>query len=95
MNKEMWSAGSGRDITLSIMSRDVASVPTFGSADDAIEAIARLPYIVLQTAKWDAEVLAAELAEYGAWDESQLSNHDENILRMLWIACGDIQQERN
>lgn len=34
--------------------------------------------------------LRNELKEYGAWDEEQLKDHEENLLRLLWIRAGDI-----
>lgn len=33
------------------------------------------------------------LRGYGAWDEEQLKDHDENLTRILWLACGDILEE--
>ena len=35
--------------------------------------------------------LQDELREYGAWDEIQLQDHNANLMRILWIAAGDIQ----
>lgn len=37
--------------------------------------------------------IRAELAEYGAWDENELADHEENCKRILWIAAGNIQEE--
>ena len=45
-----------------------------------------------QTYLWDAEDLRAELDESGAWDDEELSDHEENIERMIWIACGDVAE---
>lgn len=38
--------------------------------------------------------LAAELKEYGAWDDAQLQDRDDNEQRILWLAAGDIQDRR-
>jgi hypothetical protein len=40
----------------------------------------------------DPATLAAELREYGAWDDDELSEHDANLERILWLACGDISE---
>jgi hypothetical protein len=40
----------------------------------------------------DPENLKCELAEYGAWDAEELADHEMNCQRMLWLACGDIQE---
>lgn len=38
------------------------------------------------------EALRAELAEYGAWDDEQLSSDEENWLRIVWIAASNIKE---
>lgn len=40
-----------------------------------------------------SEDLTAELREYGAWNDVELSNREENELRIIWIAAGNIQEE--
>ncbi len=37
---------------------------------------------------WGAEWLI----DYGAWDEEQLADHEENRLRVFWMACCDISE---
>ena len=37
-----------------------------------------------QAARW--------LKEFGAWDEEELANHDDNVQRVLWLACCDIKE---
>ena len=32
------------------------------------------------------------LIEYGAWSSDELSDHDENLSRILWVACGDVRE---
>jgi len=38
--------------------------------------------------------IRAELAEYGAWDNEELADDDANFNRIIWIAAGNIQDER-
>jgi hypothetical protein len=38
-------------------------------------------------------LLAAELKEYGAWDDEQLADDDDNWQRLIWIAAGNIREE--
>lgn len=52
-----------------------------------------VPAIRRQLNKIPADMLAQELNEYGAWDETELSDHEANKARILWIACGDIREE--
>lgn len=46
--------------------------------------------IVRQFKKIDPEAIKAELSEYGAWDDVELSDIIANQERILWIAAGDI-----
>jgi hypothetical protein len=48
------------------------------------------PYIKKQLDALPVDKLAIELKEYGAWDEIELSNHNDNLKRILWIAAGNI-----
>lgn len=40
----------------------------------------------------DPAKLVLELAEYGAWDQDELSDHDENLARLVWIATNDLSE---
>ncbi|MDR1716485.1 MAG: hypothetical protein LBS20_11640 [Prevotella sp.] len=44
--------------------------------------------------KINAENLKLELKEYGAWTDEELNNHNDNLVRILWITCCNIN-ERN
>jgi hypothetical protein len=35
--------------------------------------------------------LVNHLLEYGAWEEEELQNRKENLIKFLWIAAGDYQ----
>ncbi len=71
------------------------SIPAQGSADDAVRAVSKEPNIKAQTDKWDTLKLVDELQGYGAWDEVELGDHDQNIQRMLWIAACDLHEEHH
>ncbi len=38
------------------------------------------------------EALVDELSEYGAWSDDELSDRDENELRIVWIGACDIAE---
>ena len=46
-----------------------------------------------QLEKIDPDVLRSELAEYGAWDDEELANHDDNLERIVWLASNDVAEE--
>lgn len=64
-----------------------------GPCDDDIAELLTLPAIKRQLDKINPLDIRLELKEYGAWDENQLSNDEDNKARILWIACGDIREE--
>ena len=39
--------------------------------------------------------LRAELNEYGAWEDDELADDDVNWLRIVWIAAGNIKEEKD
>lgn len=71
---------------------EVDSLPQSGAADDAVEALATNPEVRARMAHISPESLAAELKEYGAWDETELADHEQNIRRALWIGALDVRE---
>ena len=61
-----------------------------GACDEGILALSLTPRIKRQTKKLDVKKLREVLYEYGAWTDDELQDHEENIQRILWIACGNI-----
>lgn len=90
--KRWFTTGSGR-IEFYLTSSDAGIGSHPGPCDADVEYLLTVPYIVAQLAKIKPAVLAGELREYGAWDDDELSDHNQNLARILWIACGDIQEE--
>jgi hypothetical protein len=90
--KRWFTTGSGR-IEFYLTLEDAGIGHHSGQCDADVEYLRGVPYIAKQLAEIDSATLAGELREYGAWDDVELSNHDENLARILWIACGDIQEE--
>lgn len=84
-----WSTSSGR-IELQISEDDARDGSHSGPCDDDIRVLAREPYIAEQLAKIDPTLLMDELREWGAWTDDELADHDQNLQRVLWLACGSI-----
>jgi hypothetical protein len=87
-----WTSSSGR-IELKMTLEQAQSVSHSGQCVDDVRALLRVPAIRRQLEKIDAATLAAELKEYGAWDEIERADHPENLMRVLWIAGCDIAEE--
>lgn len=88
----LWYASSGRPILLSLAMENAEECSHQGQCDLDVEALMLDPEIEAQTSAWDPETLRAELAEYGAWDDKELADHEENVARMVWIACNDVAE---
>lgn len=85
-----WSTCSGK-IELNITKRQAESCTKPGvDASDDISLLREEPKIKRQLKKLDPKLVREELDEYGAWDEKELASHEDNLTRLLWIACGDI-----
>lgn len=87
-----WASSSGR-IELQITKAEARSASHQGQCDTSVLALSKKPRIKKQLDKIDQTVLATELNEYGAWSETELADHTQNLQRLLWIACGDINEE--
>ena len=84
----MWA--SFNRLELNITKADAACGSHQGRCDDDVAALRTAPYIRRQLAKLEPATVAAELKEYGAWDDAELADHGANLARLLWLACGDI-----
>ena len=91
--RKWWSSSSGR-IVLQLAADDARSGSHSGPCDDDVRELSRKSYIAKQLAELDAILLARELREWGAWSDTELEDHDQNLQRVLWLACGGIEDER-
>lgn len=80
-----------QEIELPLEIADQCSHP--GDCSEDVKECAQLPEIKAQLDEIDPERLKEELDQYGAWNETELSNHQDNLERILWIAAGDIMEE--
>lgn len=87
-----WTSSSGR-IELKMTLEQARGASHQGQCDEDVSELSKQPAIARQLAKIKPEVLRAELAEYGAWDEAELADHDQNLQRLLWLASGDVTEE--
>jgi hypothetical protein len=87
-----WTDLSGR-IELQITKNQAASCSHAGQCDLDVKILGMHPKILKQLIKLHPSVVSACLAEYGAWNEEELSDHDQNLDRLLWIACCDIAEQ--
>lgn len=85
----IFSTSSGK-IELDITSDHAHIGSHSGQCDQDVAYLRALPEISAQLEKLDPVLVVSELEEWGAWDEEELKDHDQNLSRLLWLACGDI-----
>lgn len=89
----MWFSGNyGIELNITLNEARIGAHP--GQCDDDIAYLRTVPRIRRQLAKIIPENLRRELKEYGAWDDDELTDHDANLSRILWIACGYIVESK-
>jgi len=91
----MWYSTSSGRIELNIPKRIADNCSHPGPCDSDVLTAMEIPSIARQLKKIDPKTLANELKEYGAWDEEELKNHNDKLMRLVWIACGDISEGIN
>lgn len=84
-----WSSSSGR-IELFLESSDISKGYHSGACDLDIAELRTMAHIDNQLKAIKPDLLVSELKEYGAWDSEELANHEDNLNRLLWLACGDL-----
>jgi hypothetical protein len=87
-----WTESSGR-IELKITKAQAESCSHPGSCDNDVAHLRTVPAIRRQLDKLSPELVAECLSEYGAWDDDELSDHEQNLDRLLWIACCDLAEQ--
>lgn len=87
-----WTESLGR-IELRIPLRLAQSCAHPGDCTNDVEDARRAPLVKDQLDRLSPSVVAESLKEYGAWSDEELADHDMNLTRLLWCACGDIVEE--
>lgn len=86
----MWASTSSGRIEIQLTKAQASSASHSGQCDSDVAALRKVPAVKRQLDKIDAALLREELREYGAWDDSELADHDANLNRILWLMAGDI-----
>ena len=87
------SSNYGHDLRITLSDAYTCSHP--GQCDDDVLRLMQKPYIKKQLKTLEPAKLAKELKEFGAWDTDELANHENNLMRWVWISCNDIVENKN
>jgi hypothetical protein len=63
-----------------------------GPADEAVADAMTHPAIEKLMNKAPMNWIVRELREYGAWDDDELKNREDNLQRLLWTTACDIRE---
>ena len=85
----VWFSGSGR-VELQLTMEEAHRGYHPGDCEGDIVELMRDPFIRGQLESLDADAVAQELRETGAWTETHLSDREANLMRLLWMACADL-----
>lgn len=86
----MWFSTSSGRIELELSMAEAETGYHQGACDEDISYLKSLPHIAKQLEGIKPSDLRDELRWYGAWDHEDLADHEANLERLLWIACGEI-----
>lgn len=64
-----------------------------GECSEDVEALSRVPEIRSQLDALDPEQVRRELKGWGAWEAEELTDHEDNLQRILWLAACNIREE--
>jgi hypothetical protein len=87
-----WFSSSSGRIELQMTLAQAESMSHSGQCDSDVAAGRECPSLAAQLAAIDPADLQAELKEYGCWNAEELSDHNANLDRILWLAAIDIQE---
>ena len=87
--KMYWFSTSSGRIELQMTMSQAESMSHSGQCDSDVAAGRELPSLAKQLATIDPDTLKTELKEYGFDD---LSDHESNLDRLLWLAACDIRE---
>lgn len=91
----MWFSTSSARIELKLTLAQARTVSHPGECSSDVAALRTIPAIRRQLEKLDPDLLRIELAEYGAWEDHELQDHEVNLNRILWLAGCDIAEEHH
>jgi hypothetical protein len=92
--KRWWTESLGR-IEIQMTLEQAEMVPLSGQCEHGTCLLAKEKDVMAQLDKYTPELIAECLNEYGCWSLEDLKDHEANILRLLWMAASDIQEQED
>jgi hypothetical protein len=93
-DKEHFSSFNHFEISMTKSQAQSISKPGKDAHDDIVDLL-KDPKIKKQLDDLDPKKVREELSEYGAWDDDELEDDAANKIRILWIAGGNIMDNKD
>lgn len=90
----IWASTSSGRIEIGFTKGQLDDLPMSGNVDAYVHRLSLETSLKKQLDAIDPEVLKDELAEYGAWDDEELEDHEENLQKILWLLGSDANENR-
>ena len=87
----MWAYIEGIELQLTRKEAHIASHQ--GQCDEDVRYVSQLPKVARQLRKLTPAQVRDALKPFGAWDETDLADHNQNLQRLVWVAAGQIVDE--
>ena len=81
--------------SIQMTKREALTASHQGDCTEDVQQLVAMPKIRRQLDNLDPATIRAELAEYGAWDNLELSDDTANRERIIWLAACDIREEHS
>ena len=88
-----WSTGSGfAELKFDSLEQAQSCAQGGKDASEDVKALRLDPRIAARLEAFDPEDVREILRDYGSWSEEELADHNENLSRLLWVACCDVAE---
>jgi len=95
MRKFFWYSSSCGRIEFQLTMREAKRGYHSGQCETDVLELRKTARIKAMLAKLKPDAVRLVLKEFGTWDATELADHDANLTRILWIACGDVTVQPN
>lgn len=86
----MWYSGNYTELQMT--KAQAESVSHSGDCELDVKELVKVPAIARQLKKLDPDNIRKEIKETGAWDDTELQDNEQNLIRFVWIAGCEITE---
>ena len=86
---------SSGTIEFPLTGEQIHCICTSGSNDLASKMVSKDEQVAKWMERYSDEQLKSVILEYGAWDEEELTDRQQNIERIVWLLAWDVFDDEN